>query len=346
LEILTYGGDFFYVIDIYIKLKNNMKKIIRLSESDLAKLVRKVIKEQSMVSSMSSNKTSASPGSDMMLKLVKLVNVGNIPCVRGKIKNEVYKLTGSKLPGLGNNPAPSPQNYIIYDASNISVPDKQWGTVRIVRNGQKGATFNLNGTPLGEQIYDIHEKVYNAQGGSSFKIGYVLCNGEVYIYDMMANQPTVTESRTTLREQASAPFLSIFPTAAALAASNIGGNNNTNIIYLTKRDAQGKEVPGSKFSYKVGGSYGFADFKITLRNVRRDATGNLLAEVLPDSGIVRTAMRKLIPAKNQTPDGWLYVKVPVAQLNDALNKLFNNKGSKAEIELEKEGIDISLERVA
>jgi hypothetical protein len=71
-----------------------------------------------------------------------------------------------------------------------------------------------------------------------------------------------------------------------------------------------------------------------------------LAEVLPDSGIVRTAMRKLIPAKNQTTDGWLYVKVPVAQLNDALNKLFRNKGSKAEIELEKEGIDISLERVA
>jgi hypothetical protein len=49
---------------------------------------------------------------------------------------------------------------------------------------------------------------------------------------------------------------------------------------------------------------------------------------------------------NQTTDGWLYVKVPVAQLNDALNKLFRNKGSKAEIELEKEGIDISLERVA
>jgi hypothetical protein len=255
-------------------------------------------------------------------------------------------LTGAKLPGLGKNPAPSPQNYIIYDASNISAPDKQWGSVRIVSNGQKGATFNLNGTPLGEQIYDIHEKVYNAQGGSSFKIGYVLCNGEAYIYDMVANQSTVTESRTTLREQASAPFLSIFPTAAALAASNIGGNNNTNIIYLTKRDAQGKEVPGSKFSYKVGGSYGFADFKITLRNVRRDATGNLLAEVLPDSGIVRTAMRKLIPAKNQTPDGWLYVNVPVAQLNDALKKLFTNKGSKAEIELEKEGIDISLERVA
>lgn len=342
-------GGFFYVTDIYIKLKNNMKKIIRMSESDLAKLVRKVIKEQSMVSSMSSNKTSATPGAsgaDLMLKMVRLVNVGNIPCVKGKIKNQVYKLTGAKLPGLGKNPAPSPQNYIIYDASNISAPDKQWGSVRIVSNGQKGATFNLNGTPLGEQIYDIHEKVYNAQGGSSFKIGYVLCNGEAYIYDMVANQSTVTESRTTLREQASAPFLSIFPTAAALAASNIGGNNNTNIIYLTKRDAQGKEVPGSKFSYKVGGSYGFADFKITLRNVRRDATGNLLAEVLPDSGIVRTAMRKLIPAKNQTPDGWLYVKVPVAQLNDALNKLFTNKGLKAEIELEKEGIDISLERVA
>ena len=58
-------------MDIYIKLKNNMKKIIRMSESDLAKLVRKVIKEQSMVSSMSSNKISATPGAsgaDLMLK--------------------------------------------------------------------------------------------------------------------------------------------------------------------------------------------------------------------------------------------------------------------------------------
>lgn len=156
----------------------------------------------------------------------------------------------------------------------------------------------------------------------------------------------INESKVTLQEQATAPFLSIFPTAAALASSSIGGNNNTNVIYLTKRDAKGKEVPNSKFSYKVGGSYGLIDFKITLRNVRRDATGNLLAEVLPDSGIVRTAMRKLIPAKNQTPDGWLYVNVPVVQLNQALNKLFTNKGSKAEIELPKEGIDISLERVA
>jgi hypothetical protein len=155
----------------------------------------------------------------------------------------------------------------------------------------------------------------------------------------------INESKVTLREQAPAPFLSIFPTAAALAASSIGGNDNTNIVYLTKRDAQGKEVPGSKFSYKVGGSYGFADFNVTLRKVRRDSQGNLLAEALPSSGIVKTAMRKLIPKENQTQDGWLYVRVPVAQLNQALAKLFTNKGLKAEIELPKEGIDITLERI-
>ena len=318
-----------------------------MTESDLTRLVRRVIKEQSMISSMSSNKTTSNPaGVDKLASLIKLVSVGNIPCVKGQIKNEVYKLSSAKLPGLGKNPVPSPQNYIIYDASNVSVPDKQWGSVTIVSNGQKGATFNLNGTSLGSQIYDIHEKVYQAQSGSSFKIGYVLCNGEVYIYDMMANLPTVKESRTTLQEQTRSPFLTIFPTAAALASSSIGGNDNTNIVYLTKRDAQGKEIPGTKFSYKVGGSYGFADFNVTLRNVRRDSQGNLLGEALPSSGIVKTAMRKLIPKENQTQDGWLYVRVPVAQLNQALAKLFTNKGAKAEIELEKEGIDITLERIA
>ena len=155
----------------------------------------------------------------------------------------------------------------------------------------------------------------------------------------------IKESKEMMQEQAAPQFLTIFPTATALASSSIGGNNNTNVIYLTKRDAKGKEVPGTKFSYKVGGSYGFADFNLTLRNVRRDAQGNLLGEALPSSGIVKAAMRKLIPKENQTQDGWLYVKVPVVQLNQALTKLFANKGQKAEIELPKEGIDITLERI-
>ncbi len=36
--------------DIYYKLKNNMKKIIRMTESDLTNLVKRVIEEQSQVS--------------------------------------------------------------------------------------------------------------------------------------------------------------------------------------------------------------------------------------------------------------------------------------------------------
>jgi hypothetical protein len=35
-------------MDIYIKLKNNMKKVIRLTESDLVRLVQRVVKEQTL----------------------------------------------------------------------------------------------------------------------------------------------------------------------------------------------------------------------------------------------------------------------------------------------------------
>jgi hypothetical protein len=42
------------VIDIYIKLKNIMKKIIRMTESDLTRLVKRVIQEQALVSQLTS----------------------------------------------------------------------------------------------------------------------------------------------------------------------------------------------------------------------------------------------------------------------------------------------------
>jgi hypothetical protein len=44
---------FFLVIDIYIELKNIMKKVIRMTESDLTRLVKRVIKEQEDIANLS-----------------------------------------------------------------------------------------------------------------------------------------------------------------------------------------------------------------------------------------------------------------------------------------------------
>ena len=103
-------------------------------------------------------------------------------------------------------------------------------------------------------------------------------------------------------------FISMFPTADTLTTKTragynpIGGTNNTNVIYLTRRDEKtGTEIPNSKFSYKLSGSYGFINFDITLRNISRNpATGELLGQVLPKSGTVAAIIKKLIPGKSLT----------------------------------------------
>jgi hypothetical protein len=159
----------------------------------------------------------------------------------------------------------------------------------------------------------------------------------------------VKESEMILNEQAT--FMTIFPTVASMTAigdknnAAIGSNNGTNIIYLTKRDAKGNVIPNTKFSYRVGGSKGLIDFNITLRNVRRDYVGNLTGEALPDSKIIASTMKALIPKENITADGWLNIFVPKAKLDAALTELYNNKGKEATIELDDEGIDITLEKI-
>ena len=154
-----------------------------------------------------------------------------------------------------------------------------------------------------------------------------------------------------LMEQPKLGFISMFPTVDTLTSKTaagynpIGGTNNTNIIYLTRRGADGNEVPNSKFSYRLSGSYGFIDFDITLRNIGRDAaSGALLGQVMPKSGTVAAIMKKLIPNKSLTKDGWLQILVPVDKLNDALVQLHDNKGSSAEIKVGS-GIEINLEKV-
>jgi hypothetical protein len=159
----------------------------------------------------------------------------------------------------------------------------------------------------------------------------------------------VKEREIILNEQAT--FMTIFPTVASMTAvgdknnAAIGSNNGTNIIYLTKRDAKGNVIPNTKFSYKVGGSKGLIDFNVTLRNIRRDFTGNLTGEARPDSKIIASTMKALIPKENVTADGWLKIFVPKAKLDAALVELYNNKGKTATIELENEGIDITLEKI-
>lgn len=149
----------------------------------------------------------------------------------------------------------------------------------------------------------------------------------------------------------SPPFLSIFPTAALLTSkskegfSPIGGNDNTNIIYLTKRDDKGREIPNTKFSYKLSGSYGIISFDIMLRKVSRNrGTGELLGEVKPKNSMMTSIMKKLIPKQSITSDGWLKIKVPVDQLNAALTQLHKSKGSKAEIKIDG-GVTINLKKV-
>ncbi len=155
-----------------------------------------------------------------------------------------------------------------------------------------------------------------------------------------------------LMEQPKLGFISMFPTVDTLTKETpmgynlIGGTNNTNIIYLTRRDeTTGNEIPNSKFSYKLSGSYGFIDFDIELRNVGRNrGTGVLSGEVMPKSGTVVGIMKKLIPNESLTKDGWLQIRVPVDKLNAALVQLHNNKGSSAKIKVGS-GIEINLTKV-
>jgi nitrogen fixation protein len=147
------------------------------------------------------------------------------------------------------------------------------------------------------------------------------------------------------------PFLAAFPSVSALIPDNqkiapsVTGGNNTNIIYLTKRDQKGNILPNTKFSYKVSGSYGFVGFDINLRNVKRNPlTGALTADVMPKNNTVKGIMMKLIPKDAITADGWLNVYVSTKQINDALTKLHNNDGSSAEIKVGN-GVGINLEKV-
>ena len=164
----------------------------------------------------------------------------------------------------------------------------------------------------------------------------------VRLVNKVIKETTITEQTTT--------FAAVFPSVNLLTTTNprtapiMGGNNGTNIIYLTKRDANGKPVPGTKFSYKLTGKYGFIPFNIILRNVTRNAAGTLKGEVQPSNSIVKKAMMALIPKEHITPDGWLKIEAPSDKINNALVQLHQNDGSEATMELEG-GVNITLQQV-
>ena len=121
-------------------------------------------------------------------------DVSNIPCIKKDFIFSLYKISDrqvlSKFQGLGGvKPVLSKDNYFILDTTNASYSENKWGTASIFSNGKNVGTFNLDGTSLGDELTSVMEKAYVSQNNNNkFKIGWVLCNGELYIYDMLGEE--------------------------------------------------------------------------------------------------------------------------------------------------------------
>ncbi len=143
-----------------------MAKIVRLTESDMVRLVKRVIKEQQQR---------------------VLIDVDGIPCVKRNFTYSVYKIVDRKILSKfqgASKPVLSKSNYIVFDTTDASYPEKKFGNVTIFSNGQNVGSFSLDGTTLGEELTAVIQKSYVAQGDKP-KIGWVFCNGQLYIYDMV-----------------------------------------------------------------------------------------------------------------------------------------------------------------
>jgi hypothetical protein len=96
-------------------------------------------------------------------------------------------------------------------------------------------------------------------------------------------------------------------------------------------------------------------FDIVMKNVERGlSSGSLYAEVKPKNNTVYNMVKGLLPKENDKDkgqtylknDGWIKVMVLGSALNEALGKLFDNKGEEAKIDVPTSGgISITLEQV-
>lgn len=150
----------------------------------------------------------------------------------------------------------------------------------------------------------------------------------------------LTESQM-IDEAFNPPLLSVL--SAPSAINFYTDPKDSKKILLAQRDKSGRVIPGTTHRYSIEGKYGLVGFDVKLRNVRRDKIGNLLAEATP-TGFMASKLMKLLPSKDKTTDGWLYVKVPVQKLNDSIAQLRKNQGDKASIDAG-QGVTVKLEYV-
>ena len=102
---------------------------------------------------------------------------------------------------------------------------------------------------------------------------------------------------------------------------------NNNIIFLSPA-----ANPKTLFKYKVDGTYSWFDFDISVRNLTKDKSGNLMGEVQPQNSVVRKAMTSLVPSGDLTTDGWLKITVPVDKLQSGLAEVKKNGGKSGKID--------------
>jgi hypothetical protein len=94
---------------------------------------------------------------------------------------------------------------------------------------------------------------------------------------------------------------------------------NNNIIFLSPA-----ANPKTLFKYKIDGTYSWFDFDISVRNLTKDKSGNLMGEVQPQNSVVHSG--------DLTTDGWLKITVPVDKLQSGLAEVKKNGGKSGKID--------------
>jgi|LakMenE01Jun11ns_1017448.scaffolds.fasta_scaffold9912181_3 hypothetical protein len=132
-------------------------------------------------------------------------------------------------------------------------------------------------------------------------------------------------------------------TLLSIPAPNISFSvgDNTKQIKLSGVDPNTKQRLVLK--YNISGSYGMFSFDVELKNLRRDSAGNLRGEAKPTNSTVHWTLKKLVDKTHLTPEGWLYIKVDTAKINEAINMLSRNKGASAKLDAG-HGVKIQLTR--